>query len=253
MATSNWMTPCGVAYRWSSDGRFEVEGLGFPDYAVGSFQEKILANNWDKWGAYVKKGAQASSIPASWLMAVMYTESGGKTHSAAACNELCSSVWSKGGCASQGGSATVCAGGLMGFIPQTAATYGRTIDWYVASEANEGQQIIDAADVIVKNIARFKGDVLAGLKAYNGGSPCRDTGASTGPGIMNMYGQGNYVEKIVRLSNTFARMQLADPATSEPISLGQGAVVALVIGSVGYMFADIHWNLTSRILRWLGK
>lgn len=143
----------------------------------------------------------------------------------------------------------------MGFIASTAKMYGRTLDWYVASEENEGQMVIDAADLIVKNIARFKGDVLAGLKAYNGGSPCKDTGLATGPGIMNMYGQGNYVEKLVRLSNTFARMGLESSASavSDSISGGQAAVLVLIVGSVAYMFADMRWGLTDRILRRFGR
>lgn len=213
----DWSNPCGVAYKWYDDGRFEVEGLGFPDYPQGRSEEARLTKIWQKWGWYISEASRASQIPASWIISVLYSESGGKTNSRSACTaKLCPALWKQGQCADQGGPNQFCAGGLMGFTQMAAKMYGHTVDWYFTDDETEGQQILDGADLLVRKILHYNGEVLSGIKNYNGGKPCSDTGLATGPGILNMYGQGDYVEKIVRLSNTFSRLPLSEPVKPPP-------------------------------------
>jgi hypothetical protein len=235
--TTDWQNPCGVAYRSYDDGRFEVQGVGFPSYAPDGAQAKQLATMWDKWGKYAEQGSRQSGVPAAWLMAIMYAESGGKTGSFAPCTEkLCPALFRSGGCASQGGPHAVCAGGLMGFISSTAAMYGKSLEYYTQDDAHEGEMVVDAADLIKKKIAAAGGCVLCGFKGYNGGSPCKDTGLATGPGIVGMYGQGNYVEKIVKLCNTFVAMNLA-PSAGASLGDSGGLVVLGALALVGWMLA----------------
>ena len=254
---SDWTSPCGVAYRSYEDGRFEVQDQGFPAYDLNGGVAGEIRKLWAKWGPYLQQGATKSNVPAAWLVGILYAESGGKTGSTAACSAaLCPAIWKAGGCASQGGSNSVCAGGLMGFIASTAQMYGRTIDWYMQDDDHEGQMIVDAADLLVQKIRAAKGCVLCAIKSYNGGSACKDTGLAKGPGIVGMYGQADYVEKILRVANTFVALQLPGaPAVSGSagMSSGQGAVVAVVLGAVAFMLADIRWGLVSRLERALQR
>lgn len=244
---AEWSNPCGVAYRWLDDGRFEVAGLGFPSYPIDGAEAALITKVWYEWSPYLVKGSQQSQIPVAWIIAVLCAESGGRLNSRSACTQkLCPALWKKGLCEQQGGPNKFCAGGLMGFTQQAAAMYGRDVDWYFTNHDTEGQQIIDGADLIVRKIAAFKGEVLSGLKNYNGGKPCADTGLAPGPGILNMWGQGGYVEKIVRLSNTFVELVLGepskhppDPGKEEPPSLSivdtprvKGIATLLVLGAV---------------------
>lgn len=261
---SDWSNPCGVAYRWYEDGSFEVEGLDFPSYAEDSAEEKLLQRVWSDWGAYVVEGAKLAAVPQAWVIAVLCAESGGRRQSRSACTaKLCPALWNKGLCADQGGPNQFCAGGLMGFTQGAAKLYGRTVDWYFADDTTEGQQVIDGADFLRRKIVAAGNEVLAGVKAYNGGKPCADTGMAPGPGIVNMYGQGGYVEKIIRLANTFVRMQLPQPKAPpgpEPVrdddvplvaSSGRPAIQGVaVLLALGAAFALAYrWDETTR--HWL--
>ena len=262
----DWSNPCGVSYRWYDDGRFEVAGLGFPDHPQGGKQEGLLKRIWQDWGWYIVEASKASKIPASWIIAILSAESGGKRNSRSPCTaSLCPALWKQGLCASQGGPNNFCAGGLMGFTQQAAKMYGHTVDWYFTDDESEGAQVFDGADLLVRKIATFKGEVLSGFKNYNGGKPCSDTGWAKGPGILNMYGQGDYIEKIVRMANTFSRMSWPDPVKHDipepvtpkppvPLLVGPSAPVVTsvaVLLAVGGVFATTYyWN---DIGRWIEK
>ena len=113
---------------------------------------------------------------------------------------------------------------------------------------NPAAMIPDAADLILKKASAHGGCVLSGVKAYNGGSPCKDTGMAAGPGILGMYGQNDYVANFVRAANTFVGMNLQPAA--QPGGVGgttQAAVVVCVLSAVAFFFADIHWDLSGRV------
>jgi len=224
IAPNTWHNPCGVPYRWLPDGRFEVEGAGFPAWDAAGAHGKQIAKIWEDWGVPIQAAADKYSIPTSWLVAIMKIETGGNP-------KLCSSA---GAC------------GLMQFMPFTCRMYGHPDCSYYMS--NPADQIPDAADVILKNTAAHGGCVLSGVKAYNGGSACKDTGMTSGPGILGMYGQNDYVANFVRAANTFANMGLARPAVGGEVGVGmQAGVVVFCLATVGFFFADIHWDITGRI------
>ena len=222
---SDWFNPCGVPYRTWEDGRIEVQGLGFPAWDVAGVRGDQLRTLWGRWGAAIQNAADINQIPAAWLVGIMQIESGGNP---TVCSE-----------------ANAC--GLMQFIPMTCRMYGHPdCSFY---NDNPEQQIIDAGNLIKKNAAGHGGCLLSGVKAYNGGSPCTDTGMAASPGILGMYGQNDYVANFVRASNTFVALGLAPPAA---VGVGGGteaAVIFFVLGAVGYMWADIRYGLTNKILR----
>lgn len=226
---TDWMSPCGVGYRQWEDGRFEVEGHGFPVWEAPIYQEQI-AKMWQRWGSAIEASAMKNQIPASWIVGLMYIESKGEPY-------VCSSA---GAC------------GLMQFMPGTCRMYGHECSWY---NDNLGQQIIDAGHLlsVVKLKERGGSCILCAVKAYNGGSNCGITEKyGAGPGILNMWGENNYVEKFVRTANTFVAMNL--PSATGIMGGGsvsattQVIVVAGILGAVAYMFADIHYGLTNRAL-----
>jgi len=231
-----WTSPCGVAYRWFKDGRFEIDGAGFPQWDVAGGHGKQLVKLWADWGVPIQAAADKHGIPASWLVAIMKIETGGKPY-------VCSSA---GAC------------GLMQFMPIACKMYGHSDCSYYNTHLDE--QIMDAADLLVVKKAGIesKGCILSGVKRYNGGSPCgQSKGINvTTPGLLNMWGENNYVEGFVRAANTFVALGLAPAA---PLSIGgttpvmlQGIVVAGILGVVAYMFADLQWSLTDRIAASLG-
>lgn len=242
---SQWYNACGIAYRFYDDGAVEVQDQGAPSWANTSPEAAVLTRSWAKWGAAVlAASAQHPTVKPAWLMAIMHIESAGNEKAAAPCEPTyCPAIWNAGGCASQGGPEIYCAGGLMAFISATAAKYGRTIDYYVAHPAD---QIMDAADLIAKELQRTGGDMCATAKHYNGGSTC------AGGGLVGMGGQGDYVSKFIRAANTFLNLSLPMPADAPGVGpTTQGIVVVGVLGAIAYMFADIRWDLTSRIARLL--
>ena len=224
LAPDTWASPCGIAYRWSRDGRFEVDGAGFPAWSIPGTHATQIAKIWNDWGAPIQAAADKYGIPTSWLVAIMKIETGGNP-------TLCSSA---GAC------------GLMQFMPFTCRSYGHPDCSYYMS--NPADQIPDAADVILKNASAHGGCILSGIKAYNGGSACKDMGMTSGPGILGMYGQNDYVANFVRAANTFAAMGLAPAAAegSTPASV-QAGVVVFVLSTVAFFFADIHWDLSGRV------
>jgi len=221
---SDWLNPCGVAYRTWEDGRIEVQGLGFPAWDASSQHVPQLQTLWDRWGAAIQKAADVNQMPAAWLVAIMQIESGGNP-------TVCSEV---GAC------------GLMQFMPSACHIYGHECSFY---NDNPEQQIIDAGNLLLKKAAGYGGCILSGVKGYNGGSPCTDTGTTNGPGILNMYGQGDYVANFVRAANTFVALGLQPPATAGVGGGTEAAVIFFVLGVVGYMLADIRYGLTNKILR----
>jgi hypothetical protein len=222
-----------VPYRWFEDGRFEVQGAGFPAWGLDSANAKQIASIWQQWGEPIQAAADKYGIPASWLVAIMKIETGGVPR-------ICSSA---GAC------------GLMQFMPGTCKMYGHDCSYY---NDNPAAQIADAADLLVNIKAKERGGcILGAVKGYNGGSSCGQAGGinTSNPGVLNMYGENNYVEGFVRAANTFAAMGLAsatgsDGRTTPPVV--QAIVVAGILGVVAYMFADLHWGLTERIAASVG-
>ena len=231
---SDWISPCGIPYRVFPDGRIEVQGMGFPSYEGSAQVASQISAIWNKWGAYVVKGAQQSGLPQAWVLALIYIESGGKTGSTAPCTEkLCPALWKTGGCAST----NVCAGGLVGFIASTAKMYGHDLSWYFIDGAHEGQMVVDGADLLKQKIAAKGGDVLAGVKSYNGGRTCSDTGLATGPGLVGMYGQGDYVSKFIKVANSFVALGLAPQAASMGGTAGN-VLALLALGGVTWWLLE---------------
>jgi len=74
---SDWTNPCG-GKRWRTlpSGLIEVEGEGFPAYAVGSAQYANLERTWDNWGSMFRSAASSAGIPVSWVIAIATTETG---------------------------------------------------------------------------------------------------------------------------------------------------------------------------------
>jgi hypothetical protein len=74
-----------------------------------------------------------------------------------------------------------------------------------------------------------------------------------------MGGQANYVEHFLKTVNGFIAMDLPMPAGFEPpattgkLGLGAGAAVAFTLGTLAYMFADIHWGLTDKIVETVNR
>lgn len=223
---TDWRSPCGVPYRLHEDGRIEVQNYGFPAWQDAVRHDQI-AKLWQRWGADIERAAIANGIPAAWLVGIMYIETGGNP-------TLCSSA---GAC------------GLMQFMPFTCKMFRPDCSHYNAFPQD---QILDAGKLINQLRAAKGGCLLSAVKGYNGGSPCSDTGMTNGPGILNMYGQHDYVANFVRAANTFVGMNL--PSTTGIMGGGsvpastQVIVVAGILGAVAYMFADIHYGLTNRAL-----
>lgn len=255
MATSDWKSPCGVAYRTYDDGRIEVEGQGFPAWGLDSAQAKVVRDNiWGNYAGALASSAAKFGIPISWLVAIMAIESRGLKGQYAPCDEVCSAYWNQGQCASQGGPLKYCAGGLMQFTSNTAGIYGKTLDYY---DAHPEEQIEDAADFLMnKKVAVKGGDLLAGVKAYNGGGTCADTGHASGPGIMNMYGQNDYIQNFVKYANTFVALALTPPMESDSTTgigpTGQALVVTFCLASVAFYFLDIHFGITDWVVEQFG-
>jgi hypothetical protein len=245
------MSPCGIAYRTWEDGRVELQGAGFPMYSNASIRERI-AKIWADYGSTITKAGEKYQLPPAWIVGIIYIESGGNPKAAAACEpKWCPALWKQGACEAQGGSEKYCAGGLMAFISNTAGIFGKTIDYYVE---HPHEMIMDATHLIAVGgpsgrtfrggVHGNGGDMLSVAKWYNGGSRC------AGGGITGHGGQADYVSKFVKSVNAFVDMGLA-PAPSIA-SMGPGlAVAGLALGAVGYMFADIRWGLSDRILDWM--
>lgn len=228
---NTWHNPCGVPYRWLPDGHFEVEGAGFPAWDAAGAHGQQIAKIWTDWGVPIQAAADKYQIPASWLVAIMKIETGGKPY-------LCSSA---GAC------------GLMQFMPGTCKMYGHDCSYY---NDHLDEQIMDAADLIVnKKAAEHGGCILSAVKGYNGGGPCQQASGInvTTPGLLNMWGENNYVEGFVRAANTFANMGLARPTLGGRVgSSMQAGVVMFCLGTVAFFFADIHWDITGRVWEALG-
>jgi len=225
---SQWFRPCGRGYRWHENGQIEVEGMGFPE-APGD--AKTIVKIWTEWGAAITKAAKKVNCPPSWIVGIILIETRGESgpKSFAPCNEGCGFAWRAGRCASQGGDMKYCAGGIMAFLDSTAQMYGHTIDYYVD---HPEQMIEDGADLLVNKKTKG-GNILVGVKQYNGGTACSGEGQkyNTTPGIMGMWGQGNYPEHWLRVCNTFVALGLAPPAASA--SMGGTAGNVLVLLAVG--------------------
>ena len=228
---TDWVNPCGVAYREWEDGRIEVQGAGFPAWDVASAQGQQLQAMWAKWGDHIEASGRQNNIPASWVGAIMYIETGGNPH-------LCSTA---GAC------------GLMQFTPAACRMYGHP-DCSFYNDHPEAM-IYDAGNLLVLKAGGPGKPTLPGVKGYNGGSACGVTQGpySGGPGIVNMWGERNYVEKFIRASNTIVALGLVGTASplggaGAPSNLVQGAVVAGIAGALAYMFLDLQLGLTDRIL-----
>lgn len=237
--TTDWYNACGVApYRFHDDGRIEVQGAGFPDWSYDSAQAEQISAQWQRWGPAITDASKTVGIPAAWINAIMYIESKGNPDAAARCEPVyCPALWNRNLCADQGGPYQFCAGGLMAFTEPTAKTYGKSIDYYMQ---HPEEQIVDGADLLAKNTAAHGGDACAGAKVYNGGSVCG------GGGLIGMGGQNNYVEGFIRAANTTKALGLAEAG----VGVGAGVFVAsLVLATVGYMFLDIHYGWTNKLVR----
>lgn len=227
---SEWFNPCGVAYRQWEDGRFEVQGAGFPAWDVSGAQASQLRTMWSKWGEHIEASGRKNNIPAAWVGAIMYIESGGNPH-------VCSTA---GAC------------GLMQFTPVACRMYGHPDCSHYNNVPTD--MIYDAGDLIIRKAGGPGKGIMTGVKGYNGGSACGVTTGpyADGPGILNMWGEHIYTEKFVRAANTIVALGLVGTAASgggarTPAAV-QGMVVAGITGAIMYMFLDLQFGLTDRLL-----
>jgi Transglycosylase SLT domain len=249
MVQTDWFNACGVAaYRFGDNGSIEIQNQGFPAYDVSGAQAKGLIKIWMQWSEAITAASQAKGVPSAWIASIMYNESQGNPKSFAPCEPVnCPALWNRGQCASQGGPEIYCAGGIMAFTSGTSAGYGKTIPYYMA---HPEEQIMDAADLIAKLIAKSKGDVCAAAKKYNGGSVC------AGGGIVGMGGQGpggGYVERFIRTTNTFVALGLS-PGPSSSAGL-QGALAMAAFGALGflaYRYFDAYHGWTKTLAGLVG-
>jgi hypothetical protein len=236
---SEWFNPCGVPYRLWEDGRVELEGQGFPAFDPGGQVAAKIASIWEKWKAPIVSAASKFSMPPAWLVGIIYIESGGNPTASAPCEPVyCPGIWKSGGCASQGGSETHCAGGLMAFTSGTAKIFGKTIGYYME---HPDEMIHDAAQLIAVGgpagnvykggVKARGGDVLSVAKMYNGGSVCG------GGGLTGHGGQGDYVSKFLKVCNTFVALGLGPSASASVAGAGGNLAVMVACVFAGYMLA----------------
>jgi len=227
------------------DGSIEVQGLDFPLFPSGptGADAKVITKMWGKWGPSFVAASKQNGVHPIHLASLCYIESQGNEKSAAACEPTyCGALWKEGLCASQGGPEKYCAGGLMAFTSQSAKMFGHTMTWYME---NPDQMIIDAGHLLVMKIQSRKGDFLSGVKGYNGSGTCAANGPAAG--IMNMYGQSDYLTKFIRTANALAKWNIASniasldstrPPGSTVGPVGAAAGVGLILGLVGFMFIE---------------
>jgi hypothetical protein len=247
-------TTCGVPYTIGNDGRIQVRD-GFPLYTQDDIRKKV-AKIWSDYGQTITKAASDWDLNPSWLVGVIYIESGGNPRAAAACEpKWCPALWKRGACASQGGTEKYCAGGLMAFISSTAAMFGKTMDYFI----DHPHEMIHAAAELIAvggpnrrtyhgGVKGNNGDVLSVVKMYNGGAKCG------GGGITGHGGQADYVSKFVKVCNTFVAMGLMPKPYENLLGPKPGVVLAwAAIGAIGYYYLDKQYKLTSRASSEIGK
>ena len=161
-----------------------------------------------------------------WLAAVAYIETGGNPTALSPCEPKYCSLYPK--CLNDNPPA--CAGGLMQFIAQTAAGFGKTIGHYLN---DPDDQIHDAATIFQRKLAKNGGDMLTAVKRYNGGvNPC------PGGGITGHGGQADYVTKFVRAANTLHQMGVSQSAgLSGGVPFATGLLAGAVMGLATYYLA----------------
>jgi hypothetical protein len=238
---------CGIPYAVYDDGRVSVRD-NFPNFTNESIRKRI-EKIWNDYGSTIILVSNKYKIPYSWLVGIIYIESGGNPNVKSPCNEsLCPALWKKGLCKDQGGPESFCAGGLMQFISATARGFGKTIDHYLADPHD---MIWDAANLIVVGgptgraysggVRGQHGDICSVVKQYNGGSRCG------GGGITGHGGQADYVSKFIRTCNTFVELNLVKITPLSEANIGL-PIAAIALGGLGYAIADSRWDLTDKIL-----
>lgn len=240
---SAWVQHCpGFAtYRWREDGALEVKGEGFPVYEPTSWEAQNIAKFWAKYGELFEKYASEYELPVSWVVGIVFVESGGDEWGCSPCDpKICSLAPDRcgGGVAKDGKQYVCCAYGLMQVIDANARHYGG-FEHGAELLGNPDGAIGVGVKIYREGLNASEGDPLVAVRRYNG---CGKSVCSGGkilkcnPSCMfGVGGQSNYAEKFARAVNTFLAMELP----LEPVDIGQedrassgGLVAALGLGAV---------------------
>lgn len=77
MSIMQYHNPCGGRrWRYLSDGRIEIEGVGVPSAKVGSRRYQLVGQTWNNWKKQFRKAGREYKIPPAMLAAIAYVETG---------------------------------------------------------------------------------------------------------------------------------------------------------------------------------
>ena len=113
---SQYRNPCGGRrWRYLSDGRIEIEGVGVPSASPGSQRYRNVGLTWLNWKKEFQKAGREFDIPPAMLAAIAYVETGFVANNPA----LQASIESRDGHQSIG---------IMQPIPSTTRELGFTLE-----------------------------------------------------------------------------------------------------------------------------
>lgn len=221
-------------YRWHEDGAIEVQGQGF---ITNIKHESSIRNYWSRYGPLFVRYAQQFDLPVSWVVGIVYVESGGDEWACSPCEPpFCGLSNCGGGVAKDGKHYVCCAYGLMQIIESNAKSYGG-LEHGAQLLGNPEDSVRIGVKIYAENLHISKGDPLVAVRRYNGCSVCSGEWMKkcSESCMFGVGGQANYAEKFARAVNTFLAMDLEpvgpappgwEPAdVSERASLGTFSVI----------------------------